>query len=177
MTVIYPEGTGVQGNISVKIVLAIADTSAPSLATEINAVSSLDISCFLHAGGWNATVTPSKGNAPRRLCTREQLQQFGADTYDLADLVYSFDPQAPDSDDANLALSTLTRGLEVFAVERLGMDAREEPFAVGQFVNIHPIRLGHQVETGDTTDEFAEFTITQSVIYTAPKIQRVAIVA
>lgn len=177
MTVVYPEGTGVQGNIGVRIVLDIADTSAPSLATEINAASSLDLSCYLYANGWNPSITTSRVTAPRRLCTRQQLQQFGSDTYELSDLVYSYDPQAADADEANEALATLTKGLEVYAVERLGLDARDAAWAAGQYVDIHPIRLGEQGRAGDPTDETAEFQIVQSVIYTAPPIRRAVIAA
>lgn len=177
MTVVYPEGTGVQGNIAIKIVMDIANLAAPKLATELNAASSLDISCYLYANGWNPSITTSRVTAPRRLCTRQQLQQFGADTYELADLVYSYDPQEDDADPANEALATLAKGLEVYAVERLGLDARDTAWAVGQYVDIHPIRLGEQGRAGDPTDETSEFQIVQSVIYTAPPVRRSIIAA
>ena len=177
MAVIYPAGTGVQGNLGVKWVEAIADEAAPSLATELEAASSVDISCYLYAGGWNVTVNANKGAAPRRLCTRQTTEQFGATTYTLADLLYTLDPQAADSDPDNAALAALTAGSEGFIVVRMGLDARELAWAVGQYVNVYAVRLGEQNHIGDTTDEFAEFQVQQPAILTKPPVLRSVIAA
>jgi hypothetical protein len=177
VTATYPTGVGVQGNFAVTAVLAITDTSAPKLATEINATSSVDVSCFLYANGFNLTVNSNKGSAPRRLCTRQQLEQFGATTYSMADLIYAFDPQADDTDPDNKAKATLTQGLDLFLVVRMGLDARTTAWAATQRVRVLPVRLGEQNQVGDTTDEFAEFQIVQPAILTGPPINDAVIAA
>lgn len=178
MTVIFPEATKAQGNISVTIVTTIADTDAPSLATEINAGTSVNVSCFL-VGDFAVTATTNKGEAPRRNCTTQVLQQFGNTTYEVADLQYIYDPQAGATDE-NEAKDALVEGTEVYMVERLGMLAGGDSavaYAAGQRVNVYKIKLGPQNRTKTGDGEFDELTITQSAILVSPPVYDVQIVA
>lgn len=176
MTVIYPEAVKAQGNTSVKVVQTIANTEAPDLSTEINAVTSVDLSCFLY-GDLVATSTTNKGEAPRRLCTTQVLQQFGNTTFEITDLQYVYSPQEADSDDNNAAKEVLVEGAEVYLVERRGLSARNDAWAVGQIVNVHHVKLGPQNRTTTGDGEFDEVSITQSVIYLTPPTYDAAIVA
>ncbi len=176
MTVIYPEASQVYGNTSVLVVQDMADTSAPDLSTDINAVSTVNVSCFLYSGGVG-TSTTSKGEAPRRLCTRSVLQQFGTTTYEVTDLQYAYDPQAPLSDDNNKARSALAEGTEVYLVLRRGLDAQDAAYAAGQYVDVWHVRLGPQNKTQTGDGEFDEYSITQSVVAIEPPVEDVAIVA
>lgn len=177
MTVLFPEATKAQGNISVTVVASIADTSAPSLATDINAASSVNVSCFLYDNGSIVNVTTNKVTANARLCTTQQFQQFGNTTYEVADLIYVYDPQGADDDDPNKAKTLLDPGTEVYLVERLGLDAQTTAYAAAQIVNIYHVRLGEQNRTRQGDAEAAEFSITQSAILLEPPVYDVAIVA
>src|SRR5437870_12415854 len=68
--------TPADGMTLVKIVTAIADTSAPKVATEINAASSIDISCYLTAGGWKPSLS-EQVITDERLCTTQTYEQKG----------------------------------------------------------------------------------------------------
>lgn len=176
MTVIFPEATKVQGNTSVTVVQTVADMAAPDLSSEINAVSSVNVSCFLYSGGVG-TATTAKGEAPRRVCTTETFQQFGNTSYEVSDLMYVYDPQGDDAAEANKAKAALVEGSEVFLVIRKGLDAKSTAYAAGQQVDIWHVRLGPQ-NRGVTGDgEFDEFAIVQSVIAIEPPEFDVAIVA
>ena len=65
MTVVFPEATKQQGNTSVLFVADLEDPTAPSLASEIGAATTLNVSCFLYTGG-QITQTQNRGAAPRR---------------------------------------------------------------------------------------------------------------
>jgi hypothetical protein len=177
MTVLFPEATKAQGNISVTVAPSVADTSAPSLATDINAAGSVNVSCFLYDNGSIVSASTNKVTANPRLCTTEQFQQFGNTTYEVSDLSYVYDPQGVSSADPNKAKEALTEGAEVYLVERLGLDAQNTAYAAGQIVNIYHVRLGKQNRTRQGDAEAAEFSITQSAILLAPPVYDVAIVA
>lgn len=166
MTVIYPEATTVQGNIKVKAVLTVADAAAPKLATEINAVTSVDLSCFLR--NLVPDITTNTGTAPPRLCTTIQLPQEGLTQFSAFELRYVYDPQAADSTDDNAAKELLVQGTELYLVIRKGLDARETPYAATQHAEVWKVRLGRQnrVQSGD--DEFAEFEISQMAFPLSP---------
>ena len=164
MTVIYPEGVTVQGNIGLWVVPAIANPSAPSLA-EVTGVGSLNISCMLMGDSWAPTMEQNKGEAPRRLCSKTVVDRFGNVKYTLPDLNVTVDPQAESGDDGVKAYETLTPGLKPYILERLGIDAEEVAWAVGQWVIPWAVELGERGPiTGDTSDEFAEFSYTQGLV-------------
>jgi len=161
MTVIYPEATTVQGNTKIQVVASIADTSAPDLSSEIEAVASLDISCFVR--DWNPELQSNQGNAPSRLCTTVQLPVEGNTQFNPIEIRYVYDPQAATSTDDNKARSLLTRGSEFYFVVRKGLDAQNTDWAASQYVEVWKVRMGRQnyVRSGD--DEFSEYEITQQV--------------
>jgi hypothetical protein len=165
VTLALPEGTATLGNTKVKFGLACADLDAPKLATEINAVTSVDGSCFLFPEGWNPTANVNKGTRRRRLCSRNTSEVFNTTQYVLAALQYVHDPQEDDTDPVNDLRALLTQGTKVFAWERQGLDAQSDDFAVGDHSITHHIEVGPQVRMGDPTDENGEYYIMQEVIY------------
>lgn len=167
MTIIQPEGVPTLGNTAVKAVVDVADPTAPKLATELNAATSVDISLFLEAAGWNPQATSNKGTRPARLGQKTQRESFNRTTYSMGTLQYTFDPQALDTDDENKAKTLLTEGTTIYLVERLGMDAENDAWAVGQKTVTHKVILGVQATGGDRTDENGEFVKMQDAIYAA----------
>lgn len=176
MTVTFPEGTKAQGNISVRVVQTIADPEAPKLATEVNAVTSVDVSCFLYGGGIG-TSTQNKGEAPKRICATDTFQQFGNTTYEVSDLQYAYDPQQALTAAVNKARQILEPGTEVWLVVRLGLAAQTEEWDEGQFVDLWHVRLGRQNKTTTGDGEFDELSITQGVIVLRAPVEDVALVA
>jgi hypothetical protein len=166
VTLVIPEGTPTLGNTKVKAVLSITALDAPKIATEVDAATSVDISCYLYPEGWGPTATTNKGTKRARLCTREQLEQLNRTTYSWAALQYVHDPQGADSDPGNEARELLQEGLKLYLVERQGLDA-DAAWTVGDRVRTHYVELGPQIESGDVTDENGEFYIMQDLIYVA----------
>ena len=161
MAVIYPEATSVQGNTSIVAVASLADTSAPSLGTEINAAGSLDISCFIR--DWNPELQNNQGNAPSRLCTTVQLPVEGNTQFNPIEIRYVYDPQGDAASDDNKALALLTRGTELYFVVRKGFDAQNTAFAASQKVEVWKVRCGRQNKVRSGEDEFSEYEISQQV--------------
>lgn len=176
MTVIFPEGVSAQGNVKIQFVPAFVAPAAPKLA-EVTAAGALDLSCFLYEGSGMGTTETSKGAAPRRLCSRQTFERFGNSTYSIADLMYVYDPQGLANVANNSALAKLAEGTVGFLSYRFGLDSREDEWAIGDWVTSYPVEFGPQNETADTSDEFAEIQIVQSVIVTGPRLPRVALVA
>lgn len=166
MTVIYPEGTPTLGNVKVKAVVSIANLATPLLATEINAATSVDLSCFLQKEGWNPTGSTAKGTKKDRLCSKTSVEQFNRTTYTIPSLRYIHDPQGADADPGNEARELLQEGLKIYLVERHGLDAEDEPFAAADRVRTHYVQLGPQIESTDPDDN-GDFFIMQDVVYVA----------
>ena len=174
MPVISPAGVKAQGNVKLQWVPTIASVTAPTLA-EVNAAGSLDLSCFMTAEGWAPSVDTAKGTSTRRLCSKQLYEQFGTTTYSLSDLSYIYNPQGTANTDPMRAYEKLVPGTAGYFVARLGLDGITVEWAAGQFVSVWPVRLGERLETLDPTDEFAEILITQSVIVTGARTERVAL--
>lgn len=164
MTVVLPEGTPTLGNTKVAACVAVVDLEAPKVATEISAVTSLDASGYLYPAGWNPTGSTAKGTAMARLASTRQKERLNRTTYSLPNLQYVHDPQGDDSDPGNEAREMFVEGVELFIVERIGLDA-DVAWATGQRTITHHIRLGAQIDSGDRTDENGEFFIEQAVVY------------
>lgn len=166
MTLVMPEGVPVLGATSVRAVVSILDPTAPKLATEINAATSVDISLHLNANGWAPGATTNKGAPPARLGAKTTTERFNRTQWTLGTLQYVFDPQADDTVLVNKAKALLVEGTKIHLLERLGLDAETDAFAVDQNTVDHYVTLGPQVKgPADRSDENAEFVIMQDVVY------------
>ena len=177
-TPVYPPGITVRGNVRLSFVTSIANPDAPKL-TEINATSSLDISCMIGATGWKPALTQNKGNVARRICSKNDRQVLGASTYELPNLLYSNNPQGAAASDGVKASEKLVPGTTGWIVERLGLDSIATDWAVGQFANVWNVTLGDQIDEYDLSDEFGEFWISQALVAagTGAPYRRKALVA
>lgn len=161
MSIVYePEATPSLGATKVKLVTALANPAAPSLATEINAASSVDVSLTFY--DWNPTINVNSGNAPKRLGTRNQMPQEGLAQYQLIEVSYPYNPQADDTDPDNAAKAALTEGTILYAVVRKGPDA-ETAFAADDQVEVWKVRCGKQRRGRSGEDEFSEFVLMQNL--------------
>lgn len=161
MPVIYPESTPVLGQIKVKAALAIADLTAPKLETEVNAATSVDMSCAFMAEGWTPTTTQDKGTKMRRLCSTSDTEQLNPALHQVGTLQFSVgDPQDPEQS----ILDLMKQGAKIYFVERLGGDS-EADFEVGQTVRVHYLQLGKPYPVYDTTADNAEFYYATEAVY------------
>lgn len=165
MSLVMPEGVPTLGNISVKAVATLTSPAAPKLATELNGAGSEDISLHLYPAGWGPTADTPTGTAPARLGSRKIRQSLNRTTYSMPGLQYVYDPQADDGDPGQEAFDLLKEGVQIHLVERRGLDAESDAWAVGQKTRDHYVTLGPQVPMGDPTDENAEFYIMQTIVY------------
>lgn len=158
-----PVAEKVQGNDKIIFIKTVADPAAPSLATEINAATSLEVTLAAY-GTWNAPVNVNTGNSPRRIGTTVQLPQEGNAQRQVIPFPYPVNPSLPDSDDANKVKAFLAEGTEFYALVRRGTD-KDTAFAADDIGLMYHLRAGYQPEatpTGD--DEFAEYQIMQNLI-------------
>jgi len=172
MVAVLTSGVKAQGNLKINWVTTLASSTAVTL-TEINA--GVDLSCYIMADGWAPSIDQARGTTPARLCTTTQFEQFGNSVYSLGDLRYSWGPQSAAASDPLEAWEALVPGTNGYFIERQGLNAVSDSWTAGEFVNIWPVTLGNRLSAGDTTDEFAEFVVTQGVIVTNTVTQKFAI--
>ena len=164
MVLINPVGVQAQGNVTWWAVPTIANEAAAT-ATELNATSGLNISCFLYESSLESTIDQNKVDSMRRLCSRDTFQKLGNTTYTLGDLMYSIDPQAAPTTDGNKARTLLVAGTKLYLVRRLGKDAQSNDQAVsGDRYRSFYVQLGPQDERADTSNEANEVQIQQTVV-------------
>jgi len=168
MTILLPETVNSLGKVSVVMVSTIANTAAPSLGTEINATTSVNVSCFLYEAA-AGTMTTNKGQAPKKLCTVSQFQERGIASVDVGDLSYSHHPQRALTDAANKAKSSLLDGTRWYMVVRSGK-AGDTALVAADRVDIWLVELLNQNRTTMGDGEFAQFSILQGVIAKANPI-------
>ena len=159
MTVYFPEATPVLGNLKMNAILTVADPAAIKLATEWNANSSVDLTCFVRP--LIPSATTNSGSAPNRMCTTITLPNEGRTEISAFELRYVYDPQADDTDPDNKAKALLVRGLSLTLAFRKGLDARAVAPAVGQKTEAWYGRLGRQNRVTSGDDDQAEFEISQ----------------
>jgi len=165
VTVVSPEGTPTLGNTKVQAVVSIATMTAPKIATEVKAATSVDGSFYLYPAGWTPNGDTPKGQKPPRLGSKKTAESLNRTQYTIGALQYVHDPQTADSAPGNEMRELCQSGQEIFFVERMGPDAETVDWTVGQRVLVHHLRLGPQIESGDRTDENGEFFISQAAVY------------
>jgi hypothetical protein len=135
--------TPADGNTLVKLVTAIADTSAPKVATELNAGSSVDISCYLTAGGWKPSLS-EQVISDERQCSTQTYEQKGRSQRGL-DAEYIDNTNSANATTFNKAKDTLIPGAPMFVVVRTGLPYTTA-LAAGQKVTVYPITPGEYSE-------------------------------
>src|SRR5690348_8724189 len=90
-----PPGFVADASLRVWFVTTLANPAAPSVASELNAGTSVDATCYF-TGGFNpdasvATITDD------RLCLKVVLEDKGTTTWSMDDLNYIYDVQNPAS--------------------------------------------------------------------------------
>lgn len=170
MTIWFPEETKVQGANKIAFGLTAASMTAPSLATDVVAASSVEATQAMY-GQWAPPVNVNTGQSPVRIGTTTQMPQEGNVQLQVIPAAYPWDPSADDEADDNALKALLTEGTEVYAFVRKGTDI-DTPFAVGDLVDVWHLRCGYQNTDSTTgTDEFATYQVAQNLIPLEPKVR------
>ncbi|OQO89931.1 hypothetical protein B1813_19010 [Saccharomonospora piscinae] len=130
--------TPADGNMSVLLVPAIANTAAPTV-TELTGSGVVDISCYLTSDGYSPGLDEQVVN-DERLCSKQVYEQPGRHTRTLS-LTYIDNTNAPNADTDNKAKDTLVPGSTHYLVVRRGI-AFDDAYADGQVVLVSPIKAG-----------------------------------
>jgi hypothetical protein len=163
MTVVMPETVKSQGN---KILIVLTEPpAAPAAPTLAELNGGLFVQCHLY-GDFSGTPNQNVGEGPRKMCSRIVPQQLGNVTYQIADVQYSYVPQAMGTPGApgNEAIEALAPGTDVYVYEGPGIDGTTGAVATGDVLNGYHLDCGEQ-RRGQTGDgEFDEFSVTQSFV-------------
>ena len=132
---------GVSSNETINLmwVKTIVDPTAPSLATEIKAASSVAIEC-LATNQFNIDFSVDRTQL-RRMCSRQVRERSGPVTYSVQDLFVVYDPQdlaAP----VSKAYAALQDGETGYLVERRGKHV-DTPWAAGDLVRVIPVEVAN----------------------------------
>ena len=160
MTVSIPESITAEGNVRAVFVATLASETAPS-ATTLNAGTM--VSRFFMPDWDGPTPTQNTGD-DRRFESRQTFTRLGRVGWEIAPLVYTYDPQTS-AGAKNLAYDALAEGNIGFLVVRYGMDA-DTAFASTNKVDVFPVACGVQGKQARGTDEFAPLTVTQILAVT-----------
>lgn len=141
MPTTVPPGFVADASLRVWFVTTLANPAAPSVASEINAGTTIDVSCYL-TGGFApeasvATITDD------RLCLSVVLEDKGVTTWSIGDLEYIWDPQNPASL-SNKVYAGLPEDATGYFVARYGMSV-DTAAAAAQKGFVFPVKLGPQV--------------------------------
>lgn len=149
---------------------AIADIDYPALS-ELQDATVLDMSCRFSADGWNPQLSEASVT-DNRLCSSTDYGAPGRKSYTIP-LVYTFNPESVDDDEARL---TLTENSTGYFVERPAV-AYDTAIAAWDWVRVYSVKLGRQHEAGRTAN--GVWLIQQQAYLRAPGVtsELVAVIA
>jgi hypothetical protein len=132
---------GVSSNETITLlwVETLANPAAPDLSSEINAVTTVDLSCLV-VGQFDIDFSVDRTQL-RRMCSRQVRERSGPVTYSIQDLFVVYDPQdmaAP----VSKAYAALTDGNTGYLVERRGVHV-DTPVAAGDLVRVIPAEVAN----------------------------------
>lgn len=165
MTVVFPDGVRSRGNESVLFVATIADPLEPTVA-ELTAVTAVNVSCYVTGF---APAGTQESAEDQRLCSEQVFEDPGDVAISIDNIEYVYSPQASAPATDNKAYELLKKDWVGWAVDRRGLNARTQAFAIGQIVDLYPVRLGEQFRMPlDPGAQGGKFRITQKPFVTGP---------
>jgi hypothetical protein len=142
MPTTVPPGFVADASLRVWFVTSLANPSAPSVASELNAGTTVDATCYF-TNGFNpdasiATISDD------RLCLAQVIEDKGTVTWSMDDLNYIYDVQNPASV-SNKLYAALAENTTGYFVARYGMSV-DTAAAAGQKVDVIPVKMGPKVK-------------------------------
>jgi len=173
MSVVFPEAVTALGRK--KVAILTTEPGAPAaipVATLAAAVTAGLEATMYFLGTFAPGGSQNKGTGPRRVGEGSQLQRLGLATYEAPRLEYVHDPQGASSDVANKVKTALVPGIEVWIVERAGIDV-DTAFAATQKYRLHHLELGEKFFAPSGDGEFDIEQVMQETGYLTPPIDGV----
>ena len=160
VTTVNPTAGKVQGRDRVLAILAVNNIEAISLATEVEAATTLAIECALR--DFNPDGTEETVEAPDRYCSTDKFPTPGKATWAPIELLYIYRPSELESSANNKAYATLKQGLEIVIAARPDYE-KTLAFSADQHYNAYRVKLGKQFHSrsADASDASAEWQIKQ----------------
>lgn len=159
MSIFMPEETPALGTTKIIVTDGIDDAAEPSLATELNAVTSFEATLTFHT--WDPQVNVNSGNTPPRVGTKNQFPQEGLANYQPIEITYPYDPQEDNADPNNEAKGSMVQGAIKDVFVRYGPDAEDVALAVGDRGETWAVRCGRQTKARLGEGEFAVHVVRQ----------------
>lgn len=139
---------------------AIADPTAPSLATEVNAATAIRLECLL-TDRFGASASVDKAQL-RRMCSAKVRERAGAETRTIAALHGVYDPQdlaAP----VSKAYVTLEKGAVGFLLDLRGIHL-DTTYAAGDLATIYKVSVDYRIEVAAADNDEYQFEAGFSVL-------------
>lgn len=143
---------------------AVADMTAPT-ALEGNAVSGLNLSCFLLAEQEGVASETERVTLARLLCETTTSQGLGEQTWSLSDLQAVFDPQGASGSDGKKAWELFKDGADGYLIRRQGVTADQATpeLTAGQFVDVFRVQVGKATPGKTANDASGIYSFTAPV--------------
>lgn len=173
---IKPQLVTANGKDSFWFVPAVASKTAPT-ALEVNAVTGLNISCYLWAEFEGPSGSTGKVTLPRLLCEITQYEANDVTTYTLADISFAFAPQAASGSDGKKAWEKFKAGVDGFLIRRQGIRSDVDvAVTAGQFVDVIPVSIAEAYPGKTATDASGVYMGTAAASITGKPEWNVAVV-
>lgn len=170
MSVVFPQAVTALGRKKVLILTTEpADYDAVTVAEAGAAVTAGLEATMYFLGTFAPGGSQNKGTGPRRVGEGSQLQRLGLATYEAPRLEYVHDPQGADSDVTNKVKAALDPGIEVWILERAGIDV-DTAMAATQKYRLHHLELGEQFFAPSGDGEFDIEQVMQETGYLTPPV-------
>ena len=170
MSVVFPEAVTAIGKKKVLILTTEPANLAAVTVAEAGAAVTAGLEATMYfLGQFAPGGSQNKGNGPRRVGESTQLQRLGIATYESPMLAYVHDPQGADADVANKVKAALDPGIEVWILERAGLDVDTTIAATNKY-RIHHLELGEQFFAPSGDGEFDIEQVTQETGYLTPPV-------
>ena len=148
---VIPASVSTNGTVRAVFMPSVADLADPTM-NEVEAVGSLDFSCYATGDGISAETSETNVDDPR-LCSKAVYEAPG-DRTDTLEITYIFGPASPSNNEAHLEL---TEGRVGFIGLRWAVDA-EEPWAADDIIDVYPVTLGAQRKNNPTRNSIHRIT-------------------
>lgn len=164
---IKPTKKTANGKDSWWLVPAVANLAAPTVA-EVNAVTGLNITCFLLAEQEGLSGNTERVTLPRLLCETTTSEGIGETTVTMPDLQIVLDPQAASSHNDKKAYEKIRNGYSGVLIRRQNVtaDQASSEAAADQFVDAARVDIATAIPNKSGNDSAGIYTATAAVAVT-----------
>lgn len=165
-----PAGIVADGSLRVWVCTTVANTSAPAVAAELNAGTSVPLAEYTAGFAPDASVATITDD---RLALSVVLEDKGVATWSIEEVTYVIDPQTPAST-SNKLYAALPEDSTRYLVARYGLPYDTAP-AAGQRVDVFVVKCGPPVKL--PPERNSKLRAKQKLFITQQPVRDVALVA